>query len=64
MLSIEMPPEMTTRLDAFGAAFAGLAELNLDGLAAPVRLHMLERMETALRRQIAFSHDMIGVLAN
>ena len=63
MLSIEIPAEMTAKLDAFGAAFTGLAELNLDGLAAPVRLHMLEQMETALRRQVAFSHDLIGDLA-
>ncbi|MGO9152668.1 HNH endonuclease signature motif containing protein [Mycobacterium sp.] len=63
MLSIEVPTEVTAMLDAFGAALAGIAELNLDGLAVPVRLHMLEQMETVLRRHIAVSHDMIGDLA-
>jgi hypothetical protein len=63
MFAIEIPAEVTAKLDAFGAALAGITELNLDGLAAPVRLQVLERMETGLRRQIAFSHDRIGALA-
>ena len=54
---------MTAKLDAFGAALAGITELNLNGLAVPVRLHILEQMETTLRRHIAVSHDMIGDLA-
>lgn len=63
MLSIEVPAEVTATLDAVAAAAAALGELNLEGLAPPVRLHVLEQLETARRHQIALSHDIIGGLA-
>ena len=56
--------EVTVKLDALQTAVSAIGELNLDTLAAPVRLHVLEEMETSRRRQLAFSHDVIGGLAN
>jgi hypothetical protein len=41
-----------------------MRELNLDTLEAPVRLHVLERIETSRRQQVAFSHDVIRGLAH
>jgi hypothetical protein len=41
-----------------------MRELNFNTLEAPVRLHVLERMETSRRQQVAFSHDVIGGLAH
>jgi hypothetical protein len=63
MGSITAPPEVDAGLAALDAALAGIGALNLDGLAAPVRLRVLEQMETARRRQIALSHAIIGGLA-
>ena len=63
MLSIEVPAEVTAKLDAFTTALAALGELNLDHLAPTVRLHILEQLETSRRRQIAFSHDVIAGLS-
>jgi Domain of unknown function (DUF222) len=63
MLSIQVPAEVTAKLDAFTTALAGMRELNLDRLAPPVRLHVLEQLETSRRRQVALSHDVIGGLA-
>jgi hypothetical protein len=37
--------------------------LNFGSLEAPVRLHVLEQLETARRRQIAVGHDVIAGLA-
>ncbi|OBA78735.1 maturase [Mycobacterium sp. 1164966.3] len=62
MFSIEVPVEVTAALDAFDTALAGMGALNLDQLAPPVRLHVLEQLETARRKQIAFSHDVIAGL--
>ena len=64
MGSIDVPADVTAALDAFDAAEAAVCELNRDMLGPAVRLHMLERMETARRRQIAWSHDVIAGLAN
>lgn len=56
-------PEVEAGLDALDAAVAVLAGLDFEALAPAVRLRALERMETARRRQIALSHDVIGALA-
>lgn len=64
MLSIQVPAEVTAKLDALDAAVAAVRELNLDRLAPPVRLHVLEQLETSRRRQVAFSHDIIAGLAH
>src|SRR5271166_3438837 len=63
MGSIVAPPELDTGLAALDAAVGVLAELNFDTLHPAVRLRALERMETARRRQIAVSHDMMARLA-
>ncbi|MCV7379671.1 maturase [Mycobacterium alsense] len=63
MHSIAEPPEVAAALDALDAAVAVVAGLDLGALAPGVRLGALERMETARRRQIALSHDVIGALA-
>ncbi|HUH69485.1 MAG TPA: HNH endonuclease signature motif containing protein [Mycobacterium sp.] len=62
MRSIAVPAEVAAKLDALHAAVAAVGELNFDGLQAPVRLHVLEQLETARRRQIAVSHDVIAGL--
>lgn len=64
MHSIEVPAEVTAALDAQAAADAALRGLDFDVLSSAVRLHVLERMETSRRRQIAVSHDLIAGLAN
>ncbi len=64
MYSIAMPVEVTAVLDALDAAVAATGELNLDNVAPAIRLRALERMETARRRQVAASHDVIAGLAN
>ncbi|MDT5350474.1 MAG: hypothetical protein QOH91_3761 [Mycobacterium sp.] len=63
MLSIEVPAEVTATLDALHTAVAAMGELNLDSLEPTVRLHVLAELETSRRRQVAFSHDVIGGLA-
>ena len=49
--------------DALDAAVATIGELNLDNYQPGVRLHALERLETARRRQMVPSHDLIACLA-
>jgi len=49
-------------LDALDAAVEALAAADLDALAGPERLEVLDRMETSRRRQIAVAHDLIGRL--
>ena len=63
MGSMVAPPEVDAGLDALDAAVGVLAELNFDTLPPAVRLRALERMETARRRQIAVSHDVIAGVA-
>jgi len=58
-----IPVEVTARLDALTTAVAALGELDVDKLDAPARLHVLEQLETARRRQIAVSHDIVAGLA-
>jgi hypothetical protein len=47
---IAVPPEVAAALDALEAAVAKIGEMNLDNYGAGVRLHALERLETARRR--------------
>lgn len=63
MGSIEVPAEVAAALEAQDAADAAIRRLNFDSLPPAVRLRVLERMETARRRQIAVSNDVIGGLA-
>src|SRR5271163_5251457 len=44
-------------------AVAAIGELNFDRLDAPVRLHVLEQLETVRRRQIVVGHEVIAGLA-
>ncbi len=64
MLSNEIPAEAAAALDALRAGVAAVRELDLDRLAPPVRLHLLAEAETAVRQQVAWSHDVIGGLAH
>ena len=61
--SISVPADVTAKLDALNTAVAASGDLNFDSLEAPVRLHVLEQLETARRRQIAVGHDVILGLA-
>jgi hypothetical protein len=63
MSSIDMPAEVSAELDALDAAVAAIDQRNFDALPPAVRLRALERMETAVRRQVASSHDVIAGLA-
>src|SRR5271166_1085387 len=63
MGSIVMPAEVAPVLDALDAAVAAVGELDLDNFAPAVRLRTLERLETARRRQVSVSHDVIAGLA-
>jgi hypothetical protein len=62
MGSVAMPAEVAPVLDALDAAVTAVGELNLDNFAPAVRLRTLERLETARRRQVAVSHDVIAGL--
>src|ERR1700744_5114299 len=64
MYSIEVPAEVTAKLDALHTAVAAMRELNLEGYEPAVRLHVLEQLETSRRQQVAFSHDVIAGLAH
>jgi hypothetical protein len=63
MYSISLPADVNAALEALDAAVATVGELNLNGLEAPVRLHLLEQLETSRRRQIVVDHDVIAGLA-
>jgi uncharacterized protein DUF222 len=63
MGSMGVPADVTAKLDALNTAAAALGELDFDRLDAPVRLQVLEQMETARRLQVAVSHDIIAGLA-
>ncbi len=56
-------PVVAAALDALDAAVATIEDLDLDRCAPVVRLQALERLETARRRQIVKSHDLIAGLA-
>ncbi len=55
---------MAAALDALDAAVHHIGELSFDTCTAGVRLDALKRLETARRRQIAISHDLITTLAD
>jgi Domain of unknown function (DUF222) len=59
-----VPSEMAAAFDALDAAVAKVRGLNFDGCAPATRLRALERLETARRRQLVASHDLIAGLAN
>jgi hypothetical protein len=63
MSSIQVPPDVAAALDAFDAAWIAVSELDIDKLEPTVRLSVLERLETARRRHVAKSHDVIAGLA-
>ncbi|BBX98336.1 HNH endonuclease signature motif containing protein [Mycobacterium lacus] len=50
-------------LDGLDEAVAAIGDVNFDALDPVVRLRALERLETARRRQVALSHDVIAGLA-
>ncbi|SOJ54483.1 hypothetical protein MSIMFB_01975 [Mycobacterium simulans] len=50
-------------LDALDAAVAAIGEFDFDRLDPATRLRTLERLETARRRQVAVTHDVIHSLA-
>ena len=62
-MCVAVPPEVAAAFDALDAAVATIGELNLDNYQPAVRLHALERLETARRRQMVPSHDLIACLA-
>lgn len=57
------PACLAAALDALDAAVAAFGGLKVDNLEPVVRLRALERLETARRRQVAVSHEMIAGLA-
>jgi hypothetical protein len=63
MSSIDVPADVAANLDALNSAVAAIGELNFASLNPAVRLHVLEQLETARRRQIAVGHDVIAGLA-
>ena len=63
MSSIVLPADVAGAVDELNTAVTALGKLDLDRLAAPARLLVLERMETARRLQVAISHDVIRGLA-
>jgi hypothetical protein len=63
MLSNKLPAEAAAALDALRAGVAAVRELDLDRLDPPVRLQVLAEAETTKRQQVAWSHDVIGGLA-
>ena len=63
MYSIEVPAEVTAAFDALQAAEAAVRELDLDRLEPAVRLYLLAEEETSRRGRVAWSHDVIGGLA-
>jgi hypothetical protein len=63
MHSIEVPAEVSRVLDALDTADAALSALDVEVMSPPLRLHVLEHMEAARRRQAAIGHDIIASLA-
>ena len=58
------PPEVAAAFDALDAAVATIGELNLDNYSPGVRLHVLERLETARRdrksTRLNSSHEFVS----
>ncbi|MBV9320802.1 MAG: HNH endonuclease [Mycobacterium sp.] len=61
--TVAAPPEIAAAFDALDAAVARIEALNFDHCQPAVRLRALERLETARRRQVVTSHDLIAGLA-
>ncbi|MDT5309547.1 MAG: hypothetical protein QOE48_5252 [Mycobacterium sp.] len=55
-------PEIPAAFDALDAALATIGQLDLDRYDPTTRLGALERLETARRRQVVTSHDLIAGL--
>jgi hypothetical protein len=55
---------MTAALDALDAAVTTVSELDLAAVDPTTRLRALERLETARRRQLVASHDLLAGLAH
>ena len=62
-LSRQESSEVTAALDALDAATATLEGINLGACAPLMRLRVLERLETARRKQVVISYDLIAGLA-
>jgi hypothetical protein len=63
-IAVAAPPELAAAFDALDAAVARIEELNFDNCQPAVRLRALQRLETARRRQVVTSHDLIAGLAD
>lgn len=59
MFSVQDPAEVTAKLDALDVAMTALCELDISSLDVPVRLHLLQELETARWSQVAMCHDLI-----
>lgn len=57
------PPEVAAAFDTLDAAVTAIDELHFENLAPAVRLRALERLETARRRQVVVSADVVASLA-
>jgi hypothetical protein len=55
-------PEITAAFDALDTALATIGQLDLDRYDPTTRLGALERLETARRREVVASHDLIAGL--
>jgi len=62
-MSVAVPSEVAAAFDALDAAVTTIGRLDFDGDDAATRLYALERLETARRRQLVTSHDLIAGLA-
>lgn len=58
-----MPADVAALLDSLDAAVAGISALCLDRLDATVSMRVLERLETAQRRQTVVGHDIAAQVA-
>jgi len=62
-IQVAAPPEVVAAFDALDEAVAAVGALDVSALDNRVRLRVLERLETARRRQVALSHEVIAELA-
>lgn len=61
-IDVVAPPEVVSVFAALDAAVRAVGELDFDALPPAVRLRALQRLETARRRQVAVSHDVVDGL--
>jgi hypothetical protein len=57
MSSKTLPAEVAARLEALDTALTAIEKLDFNNLDIPVRLHMLQRLETIRWPHVAVSHD-------